>query len=187
MSVLDELYKQTEDKMRKALEATRTDFSGVRTGRASTGLVERLHVEAYGQSVPLKTLASLSTPDARTVQISAFDRSMVGAIRKAIETSDLGLSPNVDGQNVRLSIPPLTEDRRKELVKVVHKKAEEGKIAVRNVRHKSIDELKGLLKDHSVTEDENKRASDTIQKLTDKYVKEVDVLTASKEKEILEV
>jgi|SRR5580704_5187563 ribosome recycling factor len=186
--MLDDLFKQTEDKMRKAQEATRHDFAGVRTGRASTGLVERLHVEAYGAPPrPLKEFASLSTPDARTVQISAFDRSTVPAIKKAIETSDLGLMPNIDGQNIRLSIPPLTEERRKDLVKIVHKKAEEGKVAIRNVRHKAIDELKTLHKDHKVTEDEQKRAGETIQKLTDKYIKEVDQLTASKEKEILEV
>ncbi|MBC5810707.1 MAG: ribosome recycling factor [Candidatus Eremiobacteraeota bacterium] len=187
MTTLDEVYKQTEDKMGKALEATRSEFSGVRTGRASTALVDRLHVEAYGASVPLKQVASVSTPDARTLQISAFDRSTVGAIRKAIETSDLGLNPNVDGSNIRLSIPPLTEERRKDLVKIVHKKAEEGKIAIRNVRHKGIDEIKSLHKDHKITEDEQKRAGDQVQKMTDKYIKDVDALTQSKEKEIMEV
>jgi len=187
MSTLDDVYKQTEDKMAKALEATRSDFAGVRTGRASIGLVDRLHVEAYGASVPLKQVASVSTPDARTLQISAFDRSTVGAIRKAIETSDLGLTPNVDGSNVRLSIPPLTEERRKDLVKVIHKKAEEGKIAMRNVRHKGIDEIKALHKDHKITDDDNKRANDHVQKITDKYIKDVDALTHNKEKEIMEV
>ena len=187
MNTLDDIYKQTEDKMGKALEATRSDFAGVRTGRASIGLVDRLHVEAYGASVPLKQVASVSTPDARTLQISAFDRSTVGAIRKAIETSDLGLTPNVDGSNVRLSIPPLTEERRKDLVKVVHKKAEEGKIAIRNVRHKAIDEIKALHKDHKITDDDNKRAGEHVQKITDKYSKDVEALTHSKEKEIMEV
>jgi ribosome recycling factor len=187
MATLDEIYKHTEEKMQKALEATRGEFVGIRTGRASTGLVDRLHVEAYGTSVPLKQVATVSTPDPRTLQISAFDRTTVGAIKKAIETSDLGLTPNVDGSNVRLSIPPLTEERRKDLVKVVHKKAEEGKVAIRNIRHKGIDEIKTLHRDHRVTDDENKRAGESVQKITDKYIKEVDNLTAHKEKEIMEV
>ena len=181
------IFKQTEERMQKAVEVTRSDFAGVRTGRASVGLVDGLHVEAYGSSVPLKQVASVGTPDARTLQITAFDRATVVAIKKAIEKSDLGLTPNVDGQNVRLTLPPLNEERRRDLVKLIHKKAEEHKVAVRNVRHKAIDELKALLKDHKITEDENKRAADHVQKLTDKYVKEVDTLVASKEKEIMEV
>lgn len=187
MSTPDEIFKQTEDRMRKAVEATRSDYAGVRTGRASAALVDRIHVEAYGAHVPLKQVATVSTPDARTLQITAFDRSTVGAIRKAIETSDLGLTPNIDGSNVRLSIPPLNEERRRDLVKVIHKKAEEGKVAVRNIRHKSIDEIKALLKDHEITEDENKRAGEHVQKLTDRFIKEIDALTAAKEKEIMEV
>ncbi|HMD02221.1 MAG TPA: ribosome recycling factor [Candidatus Baltobacteraceae bacterium] len=184
---VDEIYKHTEDKMHKALESTRGEFAAIRTGRASTGLVDRLHVEAYGSSVPLKQVASVSTPDARTLQISAFDRSTVGAIKKAIETSDLGMTPNVDGQHIRLSIPPLTEERRKDLVKLVRKKSEDGKIAIRNVRHKSVDEVKALHRDSKLTDDEHKRATDHVQKLTDKFIKDVDALTASKEKEIMEV
>jgi ribosome recycling factor len=177
MSELDEIFKTTESRMAKAIDATRNDFASVRTGRASTALLDRLHVEAYGAS----------TPDARTLQIQAFDRNMVGAIRKAIETSDLGLSPNIDGSNIRLSIPPLTEDRRKDLVKVVRKKAEDGKVAIRNVRHKCVDEIKALLKDGTITEDENKRAGERVQKATDKHIKDVDTLVAAKEKEIMEV
>jgi ribosome recycling factor len=173
--------------MHKALESTRGEFTAVRTGRASVGLVDRLHVDAYGSSVPLKQVASVSVPDARTLQISAFDRTTVGAIKKAIETSDLGMTPNVDGQHIRLSIPPLTEERRKDLVKIVRKKAEDGKVAVRNIRHKSVDEIKALLKESKITEDENKRAGEHVQKLTDKFIKDIDGLTASKEKEIMEV
>jgi ribosome recycling factor len=187
MSDIDDIFKTTEDRMQKAIDATRNDFASVRTGRASPALLDRLHVEAYGAHVPLKQVATVSTPDARTLQIAAFDRNTVGSIRKAIETSDLGLTPNIDGSNIRLQIPPLTEDRRKDLVKVVHKKAEDGKIALRNIRHKSIDEVKALLKDAKITEDENKRAGDRVQKMTDKYVKDVDSLVAAKEKEILEV
>jgi ribosome recycling factor len=187
LSAIDDIYKQTEDRMHKALDSTRSEFTAVRTGRASTGLVDRLHVEAYGSSVPLKQVASVSTPDARTLQISAFDRSTVAAIKKAIETSDLGMTPNVDGQHIRLLIPPLTEERRKDLVKIVHKKAEDGRIAVRNIRHKSVDELKTLHKGSKITDDEHKRATDHVQKITDKYIKDIEGLTHSKEKEIMEV
>jgi ribosome recycling factor len=187
MSEIDNVFKSAEQRMGKAIEATRSDFASVRTGRASPALLDRLHVEAYGADVPLKQVASVSTPDARTLQIAVFDRSTVGAIRKAIETSDLGLSPNIDGSNIRLLIPPLTEERRKDLVKVVRKKAEDGKVAIRNIRHKSVDEAKHLFKDGKITEDENKRAADRIQKLTDKYIKDVDALVAGKEKEIMEV
>jgi ribosome recycling factor len=176
-----------ESKMTKALEATRAEFSSVRTGRASPALLDRLHVEAYGSDVPLKQVASVSTPDARSLVVTPFDRNTIASIKKAIETSDLGLTPNVDGASIRLGIPPLTEERRKDLVKVVHKKAEDGKVAVRNIRHKAIDEIKALLKDHKITEDENKRASDQIQKLTDRFIKDVESLTVGKEKEIMEV
>lgn len=185
--MLEDVYKSTEEKMRKAIDATRNDFASVRTGRASPALLDRLMVEAYGASVPLKQVASISSPDARTLQIAAFDRGTVGAIRKAVETSDLGLTPNIDGSTIRLGIPPLTEDRRKDLAKLVHKKAEDGKVAVRGIRHKAIDEVKSLAKDHKITEDENKRAGEHIQKLTDRFIKEVDALTVSKEKEIMEV
>lgn len=184
---LNDVLKHTEERMGKAVEATRHEFASVRTGRASPALLDRLHVEAYGAHVPLKQVGTVSAPDARTLQISAFDRSTVGAIRKAIETSDLGITPNIDGQTIRLTIPPLNEERRKDLVKVVRKKAEDGKIAVRNVRHKTVDELKHLHKDHKITDDENKRATDQLQKLTDRYIKDVDTLLAAKEKEIMEV
>lgn len=187
MSDIDDVFKSTEQRMQKAIDATRNDFASVRTGRASPALLDRLHVEAYGAHVPLKQLATVSTPDARTLQITAFDRNTVNSIRKAIETSDLGISPNIDGSNIRLMIPPLTQDRRKDLVKVIRKKAEDGKVAIRNIRHKSADDVKALLKDAKITEDENKRAGERVQKLTDKYIKDVDALVASKEKEIMEV
>ncbi len=183
----DQTFKDADSKMSKAVDATRSDFASVRTGRATPALLDRLHVEAYGQPVPLKQVAGVTTPDARTLLISAWDRSTVGDIRKAIEKSDLGLTPNIDGQNIRLIIPPLTEDRRKDLVKVIRKKAEEGKIAVRNVRHKFHDDIKAQLKEHKITEDESKRAQDSLQKSTDRYIKDIDALAASKEKEIMEV
>jgi ribosome recycling factor len=186
MSVPD-IMKSAEEKMKKAVEATVHEFSSIRTGRATPALLDRLQVEAYGSMVPLKQVAQVSAPDARSLQITAFDRNTVGAIRKAIETSDLGLTPNVDGNSVRLGIPPLTEDRRKDLVKVVHKKAEDGKVAIRNIRQKSNDEVKTLLKNHEITEDENKRGAEQVQKLTDRFIKEIDTLLAGKEREIMEV
>jgi len=187
LQTLDGVYKDTESRMTKAIEATRTEFASIRTGRAAPSLLDRLQVEAYGSTVPLKQVASVSSPDGRSLQVSAFDKSVVGAIRKAIETSDLGLNPNVDGQNIRLSIPPLTEDRRKALVKVVKGKGEDGKVAIRNIRHKATDEIKALQKAGAITEDEVKRAGDQVQKLTDKHIKQVDELVSYKEKEIMEV
>jgi ribosome recycling factor len=182
-----DFFKDVESKMSKCVEATRSEFASVRTGRATPQLLDRLHVEAYGSSVPLKQVAGIATPDARTLQITAFDRSTVGEIRKAIEKSDLGLTPNIDGSTIRLVIPPLNEERRKDLVKVIKKKAEDGKVAVRNVRHKAQDDLKVQLKNHEITEDDNKRMQDQLQKLTDRFVKEIDTLVVSKEKDIMEV
>ena len=173
--------------MIKCVDATRAEFGSIRTGRATPALLDRLHVEAYGQSVPLKQVAGVSTPDARTLVISAYDKSTVGDIRKAIEKSDLGMTPNVDGTTIRLIVPPLNEERRKELVKIVKKKAEDGKVAVRNVRHKAHDDLKTQQKNGEITEDDNKRMQDQLQKLTDRFVKDIDGLVTSKEKDIMEV
>jgi ribosome recycling factor len=180
-------FKEAEGKMNKCVDATRAEFASIRTGRATPALLDRIHVEAYGTSVPLKQVATVSAPDPRSLTIAAFDRNTVGDIRKAIEKSDLGLTPNVDGGSIRLSIPPLNEERRKDLVKVVKKKGEDGKIAVRNVRHKVHDDLRTQLKDHDITEDDNKRMQDQLQKMTDRFIKEIDQLVAAKEKEIMEV
>jgi ribosome recycling factor len=185
--MLEDVYKETEAKMNKALEATRSDFASIRTGRAAPSLLDRIMVEAYGSQVPLKQVASVSSPDGRSLLISAFDKNTVGAIRKAIETSDLGLNPNVDGAHVRLSIPPLTEERRKDLVKVIRKKAEEHKVAMRNIRHHAVDEIKALHKKGDITEDLVKRGGDQVQKFTDRFVKQIDDLVGGKEKEIMEV
>jgi ribosome recycling factor len=187
MAELDGVYADTDSRMSKAIESTRSEFASIRTGRAAPSLLDRLQVEAYGTSVPLKQVASVSSPDGRSLQIAAFDKGVVGAIRKAIETSDLGLNPNIDGQTIRLSIPPLTEDRRRDLVRVVKKKGEDGKVAIRNIRHKATDEIKSLQKAGSITEDEVKRAADHVQKLTDRHIKQIDELVGYKEKEIMEV
>ena len=183
----DAYFKEVESRMHKCVEATRNEFASIRTGRAIPSLLDRIVVEAYGQPAPLKQVAGVSTPDARTLLITAWDKSVVPAIRKAIEKSDLGLTPNVDGSAIRLAIPALNEERRKDLAKLVKKKAEDGRIAVRNVRHRTHDELRAQLKTHEITEDDNKRMQESLQRLTDKYVKEIDGLVAAKEKEIMEV
>ncbi|HVS47083.1 MAG TPA: ribosome recycling factor [Verrucomicrobiae bacterium] len=183
----DTFFKDVEDRMNKCIDATRSEFASIRTGRATPALLDRLHVEAYGQSVPLKQVAGVSTPDARTLVIAAWDKGVVGDIRKAIEKSDLGLTPNVDGQSIRLTIPSLNEERRKDLVKIIKKKAEDGRVAVRNVRHKAHDDIKHQLKDGKITEDDNKRMSDQLQKLTDRFIKDIDAVVAAKEKEVMEV
>lgn len=183
----DSFFKDVEGKMQKCVDATRSEFAAIRTGRATPALLDRLHVDAYGQSVPLKQVAGIATPDARTLVITAYDKTTVGEIRKAIEKSDLGMSPNVDGTTIRLSVPPLNEERRRDLVKVIKKKSEDGKIALRNVRHKAHDDIKGQLKSATITEDESKRMQEQLQKLTDRYSKDIDALVASKEKEVMEV
>jgi len=183
----DPYFKEIESRMTKCVEATRAEFASIRTGRATPALLDRLHVDAYGQSVPLKQVAGVSTPDVRTLVISAWDKGVVGEIKKAIEKSDLGLTPNIDGSAIRLAIPPLNEERRRDLAKVVKKKGEDGKVAVRNVRHRAHDEIKSQLKSHDITEDDNKHMQDVLQKLTDRYVKEIDTLIAAKEREIMEV
>ncbi len=183
----DSFFKDVESKMQKCVDATRAEFAAIRTGRATPALLDRLHVDAYGQSVPLKQVAGIATPDARTLVITAYDKGVVGEIRKAIEKSDLGMSPNVDGTTIRMSVPPLNEERRRELVKVIKKKSEDGKIALRNVRHKAHDDIKGQLKSSTITEDESKRMQEHLQKLTDRYSKDIDVLVVTKEKEVMEV
>ncbi|HEY9085575.1 MAG TPA: ribosome recycling factor [Candidatus Tyrphobacter sp.] len=183
----DPFFKDVESRMSKCVESSRSEFASIRTGRATPALLDRLLVEAYGQPVPIKQVAGVSTPDARTLVITAWDKNVVPEIRKAIEKSDLGLTPNIDGATIRLIVPPLTEERRKDLVKVVKKKAEDGRVAVRNVRHHAHDGVKTQLKSGEITEDDNKRMTDQLQKLTDRFVKEIDVLTAAKEKEIMEV
>jgi ribosome recycling factor len=183
----DPFFDDVESKMSKCVETCRAEFAAIRTGRANAALLDRIHVEAYGQPMPLKQVAGVSTPDARTIVISAWDKNVVGEIRKAIEKSDLGITPNIDGATIRLTVPQLTEERRKELVRVVKKKAEDSRVAVRNVRHHAHDGVKAQLKNGEITEDDNKRMTDQLQKVTDKYTKEIDALTAAKEKEIMEI
>jgi len=185
--MLKEILKETQEKMKKAVEATDRELKSLRTGRASTSLVESVVVEAYGTNTPLKGLATISTPDPRTIQIQPWDRNLLGAIEKAILAANLGLTPNNDGRVIRLNIPALTEERRKELVKVAHKMAEEGRVAVRNVRRSANEEIKATEKRHEISEDEREKTIQDVQKLTDERIAEIDKHLAAKEKEILEV
>ncbi len=185
--MIDELLADAKRRMDGAIEALRTEFGGVRTGRASTALLDRIYVDYYGARTPLKQIASLSTPDPRLISITVFDKSAVNSVVRAIQESDLGLNPNVDGTVVRLNIPALNEERRRELVKLVRGMAEEGRVAVRNVRRDVIQDLKELKKEGDVSEDEERRAEDDAQKLTDQHVERINELLQRKEEEILEV
>ena len=176
-----------ERKMLRAVEAMERDFQGLRTGRASTSLVERLHVDYYGTQTPLNQLASISVPESHQIVIQPWDRGVIGAIEKAIQKSDIGLTPNVDGTLVRLNIPPLTEERRKDIVKSVHKRMEEARVEIRNLRREAADELKKEERDGEVGTDEARRQLDQLQKLTDRVIGDVDRLGDVKEQEVLEV
>jgi ribosome recycling factor len=176
-----------EERMQKSVEATQHDFNSIRTGRANAALLDRVMVDYYGTETPLRSLATISTPDATTILIQPYDRSSLAAVEKAIQLSDLGLTPNNDGTSVRLNIPPLTTERRKELVKTAAKIAENGKVAIRNIRRDAIDQVKKQGKAGELSEDQVKDLQDKLQKLTDKYISKVDALLAEKEKDIMTV
>jgi ribosome recycling factor len=182
-----EILADADRKMGRAVEAMERDFQGVRTGRASTALVERISVDYYGTQTPLNQLAGISVPEPHQIVIQPWDRGVLGAIEKAITKSDIGLMPNVDGTVVRLNIPPLTEERRRELVKVVHRRMEEARVEIRNLRRDAADHLKKEERDGEVGADESHRQLDTLQKMTDQHVAEVDGLGAAKEQEVMEV
>lgn len=182
-----EVIQQTEEKMKKAVAAFRRELSTLRAGRANPSLLDRVTVDYYGAPTPLNQMAGISVPEARLLLIQPYDKSVIGDIEKAILKAELGLTPSNDGDVIRISIPALTEERRKELVKLVKKYAEEGKVAVRNIRRDSNDELKKLEKGGEMTEDDLRHYSDEVQKLTDKKVAEVDSIASEKEKEIMEV
>lgn len=174
-------------RMQGALATLKHEFGGLRTGRASASLLEPVHVDAYGQSTPLSQLATISVPEPRLISVQVWDRALVGAVERAIRDANLGLSPNVEGQTLRIRTPELNEQRRKELVKVAHKYAEEARVAVRHVRRDGIDILKKLLKDHAIPEDDEKRSAAEVQKATDEAVREIDASLAAKEKEIMQI
>jgi len=187
MALMDDLIADANRRMDKSVEATVHEFNTVRTGRASAGLLDRIHVDYYGQQTPLKQLATINVPEPRLITIQPFDPSTLKTIERAIQESDLGLTPSNDGRIIRLPIPQLTEERRKELVKVVRHLAEEGRVAVRNVRRDVMHDLKELVRDGEVGDDEERRAEDRVQKLTNEHVTRIDELLKRKEDEILEV
>lgn len=183
----DEILLGAEDGMDKAVEAYQAVLQTVRTGRASTALVEHLQVEHYGQRMPLNQLATLGAPEAQLITIQPWDKSANDSIMKAIQTSDLGITPQSDGAMIRLPIPPLTEDRRKDMVKQLHQKTEEARISVRNARRHAMDELKKALRNNDVSEDDEHRAESAIEKLTQSHVERLDTMSKEKEQELLEV
>ena len=185
--MINEIHKDAQARMAKSIDALRHDLVKVRTGRASTALVDHIKVNYYGSEVPLSQVASVAIADARSLTITPWEKQMVAAVEKAILASDLGLTPNTAGTVIRINLPPLTEERRKELTKHVHAEGENAKVAIRNVRRDAIQHVKELLKDKKVTEDEARRSEDEIQKLTDKHVKDVDDVVKVKEQELMAV
>ncbi len=185
--MVEEVYLETDDRMSKVISVFQRDLATLRAGRASTALLDRIEVDYYGAMTPLNQLAGISAPEPRLLVIQPWDKQSIGEIEKAILKSDLGLTPTSDGSVIRLSIPQLTEERRKELVKVVRKKAEESKVAIRNIRRDANDEIKKLEKDSELTEDERRKALDEVQELTDQKIKEVDAALELKEAEIMEI
>jgi ribosome recycling factor len=182
-----ELKKTTDQKMDKTIQAFKADLAKVRTGRAHTGLLDHIHVDYYGTPTPLNQVARVTLIDARTIGVAPFEKKMIQAVDKAIRESDLGLNPAAQGDTVRVPMPPLTEERRKELIKVVKHEAENARVAVRNLRRDAIHHLKESLKKHEVSENDERRAQDEVQKMTDRHVAEIDRLLQEKEKELMAV
>jgi ribosome recycling factor len=187
VELIDEMLKDAEDRMRKSVESSRGELATVRTGRASPHLLDRITVDYYGSQTPLKQLANIATSDARLLTVTPFDKGSIGEIEKAIQESDVGLTPSNDGSVIRLQIPELTEERRREMVKVVHGVAEDGRIAVRNIRRDTMQDLRDLKKEGEAGEDDERRAETALQKQTDEAIAEIDAALEGKEQEILEV
>ncbi len=185
--MIKDILSDADSRMQGAIDALELDLSGIRTGRAAPALVERLHVDYYGMPTPLVQLATISVPDARSLLIRPFDVSSIKTIEKAIMASDLGLTPGNDGKAIRLNLPPLTEQRRRDLVKLVHNRLEEARVAVRNVRRDLMKDLREFEKEKLITEDEQKQGEELLQKSTDKYIEQIDIVGDRKEKEIMEV
>lgn len=185
--MINDIMDDAESRMNKAIEHLTGDFAGMRAGRANPAMVEKIMVNYYGASTPLNQLANINVPEARLLVINPWDKGCIAEIEKAIMKSDLGVNPSNDGNVIRINIPQLTEERRKDLVKVVKKRAEEGKVAIRNIRREANDMIKAGEKDKMISEDAGKKGLDDIQKLTDKFIKEIDNILQVKEKEIMEV
>jgi len=184
--MIKSIIKEAEDRMKAAIQSLEDDLAGIRTGRATPALIEKLPVEYYGSPTPLMQLASISVPDARTLLIKPFDKTTIKGIERAIITSNLGLTPNNDGNSIRLNLPPLTEERRRDLVKVVNQRVEEAKVAVRNIRRDLIKDLLEFEKEKLIAEDDLKKGEEELQKLTDKMIDEIEQVGARKDREIME-
>lgn len=187
MADFSEIKSDSKSRMDKTIETLRGDFGSLRAGRAHVSLLDGIMVEAYGSMTPLSQVGTVSVPDPRTLSISIWDRSLAKAVDKALRESDLGLNPASDGQLIRIPIPPLSEERRKELVKIAGKYAEQNKVAIRNIRRDALDDVKKLKKDNQISEDEEKRFENEIQKLTDESIKKIEEMLSVKEKDILQV
>jgi ribosome recycling factor len=185
--MISDVKKSADQKMHRSVEALKTDLAKVRTGRAHTGLLDHIHVDYYGTSMPLSQVANVTLADPRTIGVQPWEKKMIPVVEKAIRDSDLGLNPATSGDMIRVPMPPLTEERRKELIKVVHKEAEAAKIAVRNVRRDANEQLKKLAKDQACSEDDERRAHDDLQKLTDRTIAEIDQLLAAKEADLMAI
>ena len=185
--MIDDIHQNTHTRMGKTLEALKTEFSKIRTGRATPSLLDHITVDYYGNPTPLNQVAKVAVEDSRTLSITPWEKILVGPIEKAIMTSDLGLNPASAGTVIRVPMPALTEERRKELVKVVRHEAEGGRVAVRNIRRDANNDLKSLVKEKEISEDDERRGQEAVQKLTDQYIAEIDALLAHKEKELMEI
>ncbi|KTD36125.1 ribosome recycling factor [Legionella nautarum] len=185
--MINDIKQDAEKRMKKAVESLRNDLTKVRTGRANVGLLDHVIVDYYGNPTPINQVANITSSDARTLLVTPWEKAMVAAIEKAILTSDLGLNPATSGNAIRVPMPPLTEERRKELIKVVRGEGEQSRVAIRNIRRDANSHLKDLVKDKSISEDDERRATEVIQKITDKYIADVDVALQEKEKDLMEI
>lgn len=185
--MVKDILNESEEKMKKTIEHLTKDLAAMRAGRANPAMLDRIMVDYYGEPTPLTQLANITVPEARLIVIQPWDKSSIGSIEKAVMKSDLGVNPSNDGNVIRIAIPQLTEERRKDMVKLIKKRAEEARVAVRNIRRDANDMLKSLEKDKSVSEDESKKGMDDVQKSTDKFIKDIDSILAAKEKDIMEV
>ncbi len=185
--MINEIKQDAEKRMKKAVESLQVDLSKIRTGRANVGILDHVVVDYYGNPTPISQIATISASDARTILVTPWEKSMVSAVEKAILTSDLGLNPATAGSAIRVPMPPLTEERRKELIKVVKAEGEQSKVAIRNIRRDANNQLKDLVKEKQISEDEERRGTEVIQKLTDKNIAEVDVLLVEKEKDLMQI
>ncbi len=185
--MINDIKQDSEKRMNKSIESLRVDLTKIRTGRANASLLDHVQVDYYGNLTPLSQVANISASDSRTITVTPWEKHMVAAIEKAILTSDLGLNPSTAGATIRVPMPALTEERRKELIKVVRNECEQGRVSIRNIRRDANNQLKDLVKEKSISEDDERRATDIIQKLTDKFIAEVDVLLLEKEKDLMQI